>query len=326
MATMRSPERARRLFDTALDDTSSPTPPLSSGSNVSSYGSIHSYSSGSSSKSNASSGQKRSRRSSGLSSPEAVASARKAAATEAHDCDRPSSPRVNKALFMDAVSSDDDQNDPSDDGNGEQISRHDSICSNASSSNNKESQPAHRHKAPRSEKSSAVAKDATPPRRSQRAVRRRPRSPLRLNESNDADNHPMTNTTPTKGRRRSPVASTPAAAAPDFCSPALQSAVSRQLRAAPGRHPLISPFVKGSEPDSAASQAPRSKAISLVPTSPLHSPTTVKLSNHMDANLSMKSPVQHVPRTPQKSSSVTPCKFLFPVLDPVASMKLDGTS
>ncbi|GAB9464188.1 Wee protein kinase [Globisporangium polare] len=206
---MRSPERARRLFDTALDDTSSPTPPPRS--NDSNVGSIHSYSSGgSSSKSSASSsGQKRSRRASGLSSPEATT--RKAAATDAHGCDRPSSPRVNKALFMDAVSSDDEQDDQSGD-DGERISRHDS------------------------------------------------------------------------------------------------SAASRKLRAAPGRHPLISPFVKGSEADSAVPQVPRSKAISSVPTSPLHSPTTAKLSNHMDANLSMKSPVQQVPRTPQKSSSVTPSR------------------
>lgn len=46
MATMRSPERSRRLFD-----TSSPTPLLSSDSYVDSYGSVHNYSSGSSSKS-----------------------------------------------------------------------------------------------------------------------------------------------------------------------------------------------------------------------------------------------------------------------------------
>lgn len=318
---MRSPERARRLFDTALDDTSSPTPPPRS--NDSNVGSIHSYSSGggSSSKSSASSsGQKRSRRASGLSSPEATT--RKAAATDAHGCDRPSSPRVNKALFMDAVSSDDEQDDQSGD-DGERISRHDSVCSNAGSGN-KENQAVYQYKALCSKTSSKVTKDVTPPRRPQRAVRRRPRSPLAMQESVDAGDHPMRSTTPAKGRRRSPAASTTAAIGPAFCSPALQSAASRKLRAAPGRHPLISPFVKGSEADSAVPQVPRSKAISSVPTSPLHSPTTAKLSNHMDANLSMKSPVQQVPRTPQKSSSVTPCKSPFPVLVSITCTEIGG--
>lgn len=305
---MRSPERARRLFDAALDDASSPTPQLSSGSNISSYGSVHSYSS-------SSSGQKRSRRSSGLSSsPEAIVTARRVSATEEHNCDRPSSPRVNKALFTDAMSSDDDDKVNQSDDDGEQMSRRDSVYSNASSDGNtkesKGNRPAYRHKALRSDRSSVATKDATPPRRPQRALRRRPRSPLAISEPTGTNDHPMTSKTPTKGRRRSPVAPTNAAAiAPGFCSPALQFAASRQLRAVPSRHPLISPFVKGAEPDSLATQGPRSKAISSVPTSPLHSPTTVKLSKDMNANLSMKSPVQQVPRTPQKSSSVTPCKL-----------------
>lgn len=355
-ASMRSPERARKLFASAADEAASASTTPRSNDSASSYigsvGSYYSSASASSSKSNVStnSGQKRSRRASDLASPTRAGAAIAASAAATPTPDGPGSPRVTKALFMDAASSD-DSNDEDDDNDSSNVERNNhsyrhnrssrssgdtertvrrrcDSASNTTSNNATEQTHACNIAARQAQSQRALADTAVTPQ-----LRRRVRSPplAKQQEPNgrerDEQLHAPAATPPTRTRRRaSGATATAAASLPDFRSPTEPSPAPRKARVS-RRHPMISPFIKSNSSDPGTTGGPpvRSRAISSVPTSPLHSPTTGKLSKHMTTNLSMTSPVHMAPKTPQKCMSGTPCMSTDPCAPPRIVPRMEPT-
>lgn len=290
--TMRSPERARRLFDSTADDSSASAASPPTGANVSSG----------SKQSTPNSGQKRARRSSASwSTPSSPSNAHASVAAASRSfLVGPNSPSVAKTLF---------------------VGRDDSSSSDTSScdadNDIKDRTTAHPCQARHLERSNTLDKEdraASPSRRRRKRLQRSrvqsqapPTEPIELlatdPQSRDGGVTPPYNEGPqllaTTARKPS---------LPAFHSPELRtSTLLRKARAGPRPPPIISPHVKGLDPDATGAPTVRSRAIASVLASPLHSPTTGRLSKHMTTNLSMASPVQLEPRTPPRHASNSPC-------------------